>query len=185
MEDSMIVELYWQRREQAIRETQKKYGSYCFCISHNILPLPEDAHECVNDTYLAAWNAMPPNRPGILSAFLGKITRRLSIDRWRRLSAAKRSGGTVTVALEELGECVSGGVDPAAAYERKELAGAVERFLDGLSFSEKKVFLLRYFELAPIQQIAKQCAMSESKAKSMLHRLRGRLRTHLEKEGFL
>ncbi|MGM9601932.1 MAG: RNA polymerase sigma factor [Faecousia sp.] len=185
MEDSMIVELYWQRSEQAICETQKKYDGYCFSIAHNILPSREDAAECVNDTYLAAWNAMPPNRPGILSAFLGKLTRRLSIDRWRKLSAAKRGGGTITLALEELEQCVSGGADPAVEVERKELVRSVQRFLDGLSPQERKVFLLRYFDMAQIHAIAAKCTMSTPKVKSMLHRMRGKLRNHLQKEGLL
>lgn len=104
MEDSRIVDLYWERSEQAIYETQLKYDHYCFSIANNILPFREDAEESVNDTYMTAWNVMPPNRPSILSTFLGKLTRRISIDRWRNLSADKRGGGTVPIALDELAE---------------------------------------------------------------------------------
>lgn len=130
MEDSRIVDLYWARSEQAIYETQLKYDHYCFSIANNILPFREDAEESVNDTYMAAWNIMPPNRPSILSTFLGKLTRRISIDRWRNLSADKRGGGTVPIALDELAECIPGGSDPVAEVEAKELAKAVGRFLD-------------------------------------------------------
>lgn len=184
MEDSRIVDLYWARSEQAISETQHKYGHYCFCIANNILPFREDAEESVNDTYLTAWNTMPPHRPSILSTFLGKLTRQISIDRWRNLSADKRGGGTVPLALDELAECIPGGSDPVAEVEAKELAEAVGRFLDTLPYTERKVFLMRYFELAKLQDIAATCNMSSGKVKSMLHRTRSKLRIALQKEGY-
>lgn len=184
MEDEKIVELYWQRSESAIAETQRKYGRYCFSIARNILPYREDAQECVNDTYLAAWNAIPPSKPNILSSFLGKLTRRISIDRWRNLSAGKRGGGTVALALDELAECIPGSSDPAAEVEAKELAQSIDRFLDTLPFTERKVFLMRYFELAGMKDIGAQLNISDSKVKSMLHRTRAKLRVHLEKEGY-
>lgn len=184
MEDEKIVELYWQRSESAIAETQRKYGRYCFSIARNILPYREDAQECVNDTYLAAWNAIPPSKPNILSSFLGKLTRRISIDRWRNLSADKRGGGTVALALDELAECIPGSSDPAAEVEAKELAQAIDRFLDTLPYTERKVFLMRYFELAGMKDIGAHLNMSESKVKSMLHRTRAKLRAQLEREGY-
>ena len=184
MEDSKIVDLYWKRSEQAISETQNKYGHYCLSIARNILPTREDAQESVNDTYMAAWNIMPPNRPSILSTFLGKLTRRISIDRWRNLSADKRGGGTVPIALDELAECIPGGSDPVAEVEAKELAEAVGRFLDTVSHTERKVFLRRYFDLAKIQDIAIEFNMSTGKVKSMLYRTRNKLREHLQKEGY-
>ena len=184
MDDRKIVELYWERSEQAIHETQNKYGHYCFSIANNILPFREDAEESVNDTYLAAWNAMPPNRPNILSTFLGKLVRRISIDRWRHLSADKRGGGSVPVALDELGECIPSGSDPVAEVEAKELAEAVGRFLETVPYREQKVFLMRYFDLAKIQDIANQFHMSPGNVKSMLHRTRSKLRIHLHKEGY-
>lgn len=184
MEDSRIVELYWARSERAIYETQRKYDRYCFSIASNILPFREDAEESVNDTYLAAWNIMPPNRPSILSTFLGKLTRRISIDRWRNLNADKRGGGTVPLALDELAECIPGGSDPVAEVEAKELAEAVGRFLDTVPYTERKVFLMRYFDLAKIQDIAGKFDMSTSKVKSMLHRTRVKLRIALQKEGY-
>lgn len=184
MDDSMIVELYWQRSEDAISETEKKYDGYCYRIAINILPNREDARECVNDTYLAAWNAIPPSRPGVLSTFLGKLTRRISIDRWRSLSAEKRGGSTVSIALEELHECIPGGSDPAKELEAKELSEIINRFLWGIPQAERNVFLMRYFDLSSIWEICEKHGISESKAKSMLHRTRKKLRTYLQKEGY-
>lgn len=184
MEDSRIVELFWLRDELAIEQTQIKYGTYCFSIANNILPFREDALESVNDTYLAAWNAMPPNRPSKLATFLGKLTRRISIDRWRHLRAEKRGGGTVTLALEELAGCIPGGTDPAARVEAKELARSIDGFLDGLRILERQVFVMRYFDLAGIEAIGSRFGISTSKTKSMLHRTRKKLRAHLEKEGY-
>ena len=184
MEDNKIVDLYWARSEQAIRETQRKYGRYCFSIASNILPFREDAEESVNDTYLAAWNAMPPSRPGVLSTFLGKLTRRISIDRWRNLSAGKRGGGTVDLALDELAQCIPGGQDPSVELEARELARAVGRFLDTLPPIQRQVFLMRYFHLSKLQTIAEELHISPGKVKSMLHRTRTKLRAHLQKEGY-
>ena len=184
MEDSKIVELYWQRSEAAIYETQRKYEHYCFSIAKNILPAREDAEESVNDTYMAAWNAMPPSRPSILSTFLGKLTRRISIDRWRNLSADKRGSGTVTVALDELAECIPSGSDPVAEVAAKELVAAINRFLDTLPYTERKVFLMRYFDLASLRDIEAKFKMSNSKVKSMLHRTRSNLRIALQEEGY-
>ena len=184
MEDSRIIDLYWERSEQAIYETQCKYNHYCFSIANNILPFREDAEESVNDTYMAAWNSMPPFRPNALSIFLGKITRRISIDRWLKLNADKRGGGAIPVALDELASCIPGGADPAAEIDAKELAKVIGRFLDTIPSVERKVFLMRYFSLAKIQDIAIQFNMSSAKVKSMLYRTRCKLRKHLEKEGY-
>ena len=184
MDDCTIVDLYWQRSPQAIYETQTKYAHYCFSIASNILPLREDAEESVNDTYMAAWNAMPPNRPAVLSTFLGKLTRRISIDRWRKLSAGKRGGGVVPLALEELGECIPDGSDPETALEAKELASAISKFLRTLSFTERGVFLMRYFDLAKLQDIESKFNLTNGKVKSMLHRTRIKLRLYLQKEGY-
>lgn len=184
MDDAKIIDLYWQRSEAAILETETKYGHYLFSIANRILPFREDAQECVNDTYLDAWNAMPPTRPSILSAFLGKLTRRISIDRWRSLNAEKRGGSTVTLALEELEGCIPGGTDPAAEVEARELAEAINRFLDALPRTERQIFVMRYFHLAGITEIAGKFRMSSSKVKSMLHRTRKKLRSHLAKEGY-
>ncbi len=183
MEDIQIVQLYWNRSEQAIQETQAKYGSYCLAIAGNIVSTREDAEECVNDTWLAAWNAIPPQRPSRLSTFLGKLTRRISIDRWRSIHASKRGGDTVTLAIEELAGCIPGGENPELTVQARELTTAIEGFLDTLEAQQRRVFLLRYYYLENISSIAQKLGISESKAKSMLHRTRKKLYTYLKKEG--
>lgn len=183
MDDNSIVELYWKRSESAISETANKYNGYCYSIAYNILANKEDSEESVSDTWLTAWNVIPPRRPSILAAFLGKITRHISIDRWRVRTARKRGGGEVAVALEELGDCVSGGLTPEQSYERKELVLSFNRFLDTLSETERSVFLCRYWYLDTVPAIAVNFGFSRSKVTSMLHRTRHKLRVHLEKEG--
>lgn len=185
MEDKQIVDLYWAREESAIHETALKYGSYCHSIAYTILQNQQDAQECVNDTYMGAWNTMPPNRPSVLSTFLGKITRRVSIDRWRIINAKKRGGDEITLALDELEECVSNSYDVELEVQRKELAATMHIFLDRLPQTERRIFLLRYWYLEPIQSIASQYGFSQSKVTSMLYRVRGKLRKHLEKEGYV
>ena len=184
MEDEGIVSLYWQRSEQAIKETEEKYGSFCYSIAYHMLHNAEDASESVNDTYWEAWNSIPPNRPSVLSTYLGKLTRRISIDRWRKLSADKRGSGTVTIALDELAECIPGRSNPAQEVEAKALAEAIGHFLDTVPYTERKVFLMRYFDMAKIQDVADKFHMSPSKVKSMLHRTRCKLRIALQKEGY-
>lgn len=185
MEDTQIIDLYFARSEQAIQETDNKYGGYCFGIAYNILANREDSEESVSDTYMAAWKNIPPRRPALLAAFLGKITRHLSLDRWRSRNAYKRGGGEVPLALEELGECVSGGNTPEELFDRKELSLAVNRFLDALPEMERGVFLSRYWYLDPIDRIGENFGFSHSKVTSMLHRTRGKLKAHLRKEGLL
>lgn len=185
MEDEQIVALYWERSEQAISETAQKYGAYCASISYGILQNREDAQECVSDTYVDAWNSMPPHRPSILATFLGKITRRISIDCWRRKNAAKRGGGEMVIALEELGECVRDTKSVESEFQRRELIRVMDRFCSGLGVTERQVFLSRYWYLDSIGQIGERYGFSESKVASMLHRTRGKLRRTLEEEGYL
>ena len=184
MDDNRIVDLYWQRNESAISETATKYGKYLHSISYQILLNNEDAEECVNDTYNDAWQSMPPHRPSILSTFLGKITRRISIDLWRKYSAEKRGGGVMTLALDELEECVSGTGDVEAEVERLELQKKLNDFLLALPKVDRQVFMWRYWYMDSISDIAKQFAYSQSKVKSMLYRTRNKLRAMLEKEGY-
>lgn len=184
MDDRSIIDLYLDRSEKAISETSEKYGKYCFSIAFNILSDKEDSEESVNDTYLAAWNNIPPRIPSILSTFLGKITRNISLNRWKSRRAYKRGGGEVVLALDELDECISTGESAEDTFERKELLRSINRFLAGLTDSERNIFVCRYFYMDPIQNIAERFGFSESKVTSMLHRIRGRLRKHLEKEGF-
>lgn len=184
MEDQKIIDLYWQRSEQAIQETDSKYGGYCYCIAYNILANREDSEESVSDTYLAAWRAIPPKRPGILQAFLGKITRHLSIDRWRRRTAEKRGGGEIVLALEELEDCLSDGLSAEDAVQKKELTVFINRFLDALPETERNVFLCRYWYVDAVQDIADAFGFSVGKVNSMLFRTRQKLRRALEKEGY-
>lgn len=183
MEDEQILDLYFSRSEQAIGETAAKYGHYCHSIAFHVLENQEDAEECVSDTWYSTWNAIPPKRPAPFSAFLGRITRNLSIDRWRRTRAFKRGGGQMTLALEELAECVSGTGSLENDIIRRETLAAVERFLGQLSVAERNVFLCRYWYLESTQEIAEHSGFPQTKIRTMLHRLRGRLDTYLEKEG--
>ncbi len=185
MDDKGIIALYFSRQERALEETASKYGKYCFSISHNILGNREDAQECVNDTYLDAWNSIPPHRPNSLSLFLGKITRRISIDRWRRGNAQKRGGGELPLVLDELYECIPDTGDVEQIYERKRLSEVMNRFVKSLPTAEQKVFLCRYWYMDSVRDIGKRFHYSESKVKSMLYRTREKLKEELKKEGFL
>lgn len=184
MEDAGIVRLYWERSERALAETAAKYGNYCYSIAYHILDSKEDAEESVNDTYHDAWNSMPPHRPSILSTFLGKITRRISIDKWRNRNAKKRGGGEMPLVLDELQECITDDKSVEKAYERQHLSEVVNRFVKSLPETEQKVFLCRYWYMDPVAEIGRQFGFSESKVKSMLHRTREKLRLVLSKEGF-
>ena len=168
MEDNAIIDLYFKRSEQAIVETDTKYGGYCYSIAYNILTNKEDAEESVSDTYMAAWNAIPPRRPSVLSTFLGKITRHISIDRWRARSAEKRGGGELPLALEELNDCIAGMQNVEMEYERKEISRAYLKFLDALPITERRVFLCRYWYVDSIEMIAERFGFSQSKVKTML-----------------
>ena len=184
MEDQRIVELYWAREESAIGETDRKYGRYLNRIAYNILSNTQDSEESVNDTYLDAWNSMPPHRPGVLSSYLAKITRRVSIDIFRRKNREKRKGSEYAVSLSELEDCLSSGGGPEEAIEVQELGAAINSFLRGQSEEVRNTFIGRYYFLDPIKEVAQYCGLSESAAKSMLHRTRGKLRDYLREEGF-
>ena len=184
MEDSQIIELYWTRDEAAILASSEKYGAYCHAIAMNILDSIPDAEESVNDTWLGAWNAIPPQRPSILSAFFGAITRRISLNRRRDAKAQKRGGGQIALALEELSDIVPSPASVEAALDEKELTAAVDAFLRMLPETERRVFLRRYWYLDSIAEISRRFGFSESKVKSMLHRSRNKLLSHLRKEGY-
>ena len=183
MEDEQIITLYWDRNEDAIAETHRKYGPWCKGIAFRILALQEEAEECVNDTYLQAWNNIPPQRPGAFRAWLGRITRNLALTRYRRDHAEKRGGGQTALALEELRDCVSGGNSLETEEERREIAQVINRFLASLPDMQRGVFLRRYWHMASIGDIARAYGVSQSQVTSMLHRSRKKLRTMLEKEG--
>lgn len=182
MDDASIIELYWQRAERAIAETDAVYGRFCYRIAHNILFDPQDAEESVNDTWLAAWNAMPPHRPSCLKMFLAKLTRRISVSRLRHSTAAKRGGGEVELALDELAECVSapGGVEQA--LEARELEQAISRFVRSLPETERTLFIGRYWLVYPVNELARRLGLKPGTARSALSRTRKSLREFLSKE---
>jgi len=182
VEDNQIIELYWARSEQAITETDIKYGAYCRTIARNILHDLQDTEECVSDTYLRAWNTMPPQKPGVLSAFLGKITRNLSLDRFRSRSAQKRGMGQTVLALSELEECIPISNTTEEIAEQHRITEVLETFLQKLPQEKRRIFLQRYWYLMPIREISLQNSMSESKITAMLHRIRKELRRCLEQE---
>lgn len=184
MDDIKIIQLYWERNEQAIPATADKYGNYCTSIARNILGSCEDAEECVNDTYWNAWNAMPPHRPGILSAFLGKITRNLSINSYRHKTAGKRGGGQATVVLDEIAEFVSDTDSVEQEIDRKELVKAVDTFLRTLSAEKRCVFVRRYWYFDSISDIAGRFGMTENNVSVTLNRLRLKLHNYLLERGF-
>ena len=184
MEDKQIIDLYFARSERAIQETDTKYGGYCYSIAYHILANQEDSEESVSDTYLAAWRNIPPRYPSALAAFLGKITRNISLDRWKNQRAQKRGGGEVPIALEELEECIPSGDSPEQTIERRELLHIINAFLGSLSETERKVFVCRYWYLDSSQEIAEKFGFSQSKVVSMLHRTRGKLNKYLKKEGY-
>lgn len=183
MDDRQIVELYWSREEQAIRETKEKYGNYCYSIAHHILQNREDAEECVNDTYLGAWRSMPPHRPRYLSTFLGRITRNLSLKKWRERHAAKRGGGEAALTLEELKDCIPAPKTVEEEIETKALAEIIDSFLRDCPAEERQIFLCRYWFFDSVKEIAKEFGYSESKVKMQLLRTRQKLRERLEQEG--
>lgn len=184
MDDENIVRLYWDRDEAAISESSEKYGPYCTSIALNILNNMADAEECVNDTWLHAWKAMPPHRPSVLSAFFGKITRNLSFDLYRRQRREKRGGANMDLALDELNECVSGADDTQRRWEAGELQRELERFLIGLPVEKRSMFILRYWYVYSIRETADRMGMTETKVSVTLHRIRRDLKGYLIERGF-
>ena len=185
MEDAGIIDLYWARNQRAIYETRVKYGPYLKRVAVNVLSDDEDAEECVNDTYLGAWNAMPPTRPAVLRVFLGKIARRISLNRMRERLAYKRGGGEAALVLEELQECIPDGSDTEKTVEAKLLGRALDHFLETVPERQRAIFVRRYWHMEPIHEIAKAAGMTEGAVKTSLHRTREKLRDFLRKEGWL
>ena len=183
MKDNEIINLYWSRDEAAITATADTYENYCYTIAYNILCNNEDAEECVNDTWLNAWKSIPPHRPNRLSTYLGKITRNLSLDRYKLLTAQKRGMGQVELALSELEGCVPAQTDMEQIADEMVLVDAIETFLRSQPRTERNIFIGRYWYLYSIRDLAGAYRMSESKVMSLLHRMRSKLKLHLEKEG--
>ena len=184
MTDEGIVNLYWDRNEAAITETDLKYGRYCFSISYNILSNKEDSDECVNDTYNAAWNSMPPQRPVILSAFLGKIVRNISLNRYKEITAQKRGGNQMELILDELGEIASDMPGPDDRVIQTQLVKVINEFLAGLPAEKRIMFVRRYWYADDIGAIAKRMGMSANNVSVEIRRIRLKLRGYLIERGF-
>lgn len=185
MEDNQIVELYWKKNTDAISETANKYGTYCFTVADNILHNFEDSEECVNDTWLHVWNAIPPQKPNVLRMFLAKITRNLSFNRFNAKNAEKRGGGEITLVLDELAECLANEADVEVAYEEKELEQCIRYFVRALPEREGNVFVRRYFFTETVAEIAKRYGLTENNVMVILSRTRKKLKAELKKEGYL
>lgn len=184
MPDEEIVQLYWDRDERAIALTENKYQRYLFKIAYQVLADQQDSMESVNDTYLAAWNSIPPHRPKLLSTYLGKLTRRISIDLFRKKNRQKRIGSEYTLSLSELEECLTDHHSIDEHLQGCLLADAVNRFVRNLSGQDRALFIGRYYFMDPLKEVAKYCSMKESAAKSRLFRIRGWLKNYLKEEGF-
>lgn len=182
MDDNKIVELYWERKEEAIKETALKYGRMCTHIAKNILSSCEDSEECVNDTYFAVWNAIPNERPNRFSAYISRITRNLSLKKYDYISAAKRNP-TAIISLEELGDCVSGTESLESEFESKRIEITINKFLWRQGEEKRTVFIRRYWYFDSIENICECTGFTQSKVKSMLYEMRQKLRKYLESEG--
>lgn len=182
MDDDKIIELFWARAEAAIHETALKYGKLCYRIADNILANHEDSEECVNDTYLALWNAIPPKHPNHFSAFTGKITRNFALKKYAYYTAQKRNPETVC-SLDELGNCVSGTESVESELENKRLEELIDNFLWKQDKEKREVFILRYWYFESLKSICEKTGFSQSKVKCMLFNLREKLKIYLESEG--
>lgn len=183
MDDKQIVDLYWQRSEEALTETAQKYGSYCFFIAHHILADRQDSEECVNDTYWKAWGSIPPVRPEKLQLFLGRITRNLALNRYKQNTAKKRRGDQTALALEELRDCVPAPTAMDTIVDDIVLADALDRFLASLQADVRQAFMRRYWYFSPVSEIAGDLGMTQGQVKMKLHRARKKLKDLLEQEG--
>lgn len=184
MDDNGIIQLYWDRNDYAIRATSEKYGHYCKKIAKNILNDEEDAEECVNDTYLNAWNSMPTRWPEHLATFLGKITRNLSFNKYKHDHTEKRGGGEIVLILDELAECVSDTDNVEQIIERQELIKAINTFVRGLPPKKKNIFTRRYWYADSISDIAKDYGILQGTVSKALERTRKQLKSYLTERGF-
>ena len=183
MEDFQIIKLYWSRDEDAVRETAQKYGKLLGHISYQILSNYEDSEECVNDTWLHTWNAIPTERPYEFRTWLGRIARNLAFDRYRKRTAKKRGGREVDILMSELEECIPSAQTVEKELEDAELASFINNFLKEQKKESRMIFVRRYYYSDSIKQIAERFGISESKVKSSLFRIRNGLKVYLEKEG--
>ena len=183
MNDNQIVDLYWKRQGTAISETEKKYGRYLFSIADHILAQYEDSEECVNDTYWGAWNSIPPHKPNALSTYLGKITRRLALKKHRMNTAGKRGGTEADLSLDELADCIPGGSALDEQIDYRVLVSVLNDFLADLPETQRRIFVCRYWYCDSIAEIAQRYSYSKSNVKTILLRIREKLKCRLKKEG--
>ena len=183
MDDEAILNLYRLRQTAALTETEAKYGRLCFCVADRILNSREDSEECVNDTWLHAWNAIPPEKPRLFSAWLSRVTRNLAVSRLRETRAAKRGGAEIDLVLGELAECIPGGADPEKVLEARELTQAVNLFLATVKPPERNAFVARYFYTASHAELSVRTGWTVGKTKTVLRRTRLKLQTYLKEEG--
>ena len=181
MEDAKIIELFWERKEQAVKETDTAYGRKLYVLSNNILNNREDAEESVSDTYMETWKSIPPKRPKYFYAFLASICRNMSFNRLDWRMAAKRNAEVVAL-TQEMEMCIPD-TRQEAEMDRRELRRVLERFLDSLTKENRLIFLRRYLYVDTVAEIAARYGISESKVKTQLHRTRAKLHTYLKKEG--
>ena len=184
MEDFEIVEMYWDRNENAITETDRKYGKYCRKIAFSIVTNKEDMEECVNDTYLQTWNSLPPQRPERLSTYLGKICRNISINLYEKLTAEKRGGNETDACLDELSELIGGSSEVEEQLDLTVLTDLINKFLKRCEKQARTVFVQRYWYMMSVKEIAKENRMSDSNVKMTLSRTREKLKLYLEEEGY-
>lgn len=184
MQDEKIIELFWERNDNAIKETQDKYGNYLYKIAFNVLSDAEDSKESVNDTYLAAWDSIPPQNPSALSSYLAKLTRRISIDILRKRTREKRVPSEYIVSMEELEYTLVSGDSVEQEADVNHLAELINGFLKELPETARNLFIGRYYFSDSLKEVSRYCGVSESKAKSLLFRTRQKLKTYLEKEGY-
>ena len=185
MEDKAILDLYFARDEQAIMETDRKYGGYCYSVANRILCNQEDSEETVSDTYWHTWNSIPPHRPSFLKLFLAKVTRNLAFTRWRKQSAAKRGGGETELVLEELAGCIPGREQIDDQLNEKELVRSIQEFLDTLAERDRAIFLHRYFFVEDADTISARYGMKRTTVNVILSRTRTKLKTYLTQEGYI
>lgn len=185
MTDNEIVKLFWDRDESAVKTLSEKFGAFCKKIAYNILGDQRDAEECVNDTYLKIWSSIPPEKPNNLSAYLGRITRNLSLDIYRKRTAEKRKDGNMTVLLDELAECLPlYGTDVESEIDKKELTSAINAFLGELPKEKRMIFVYRYWYSASVSDIAAKTGKTSGNVSVILNRTRTDLKKHLEERGF-
>jgi len=183
--DQQILDLFWNREEEALDITMQKYGRVLYKIARNILHDGQDAEECVNDTLMQAWKAIPPKQPEFFGAYLSKITRNFSLQRWRKAGAAKRGGGQGNLILDELRETIPHPDSAEKSFEYTQTLRSINMYLDKMDADSRIVFVRRYFFGDSVQDICARFGAGQSKIKSMLHRARQKLRIHLEQEGIV